>query len=213
MAATVKRVCLRCNEEFDASCFDVKRGYGNYCSRLCAARDQWAGCQDEMVCETCGESILVANSKIKNGAKYCSPECYRMARMSTTEMVPCEVCGKEIRVTRSKKRRGVGRFCSRKCFGIGKSGPNATNWKGGKTPEKVLIRCRRDYAEWREMVFARDDWACQDCGVRSNKQNHLVINAHHVFSFAEFPEHRLAVWNGVTLCLDCHKKIHFGEVG
>jgi hypothetical protein len=34
------------------------------------------------------------------------------------------------------------------------------------------------------------------------------IHAHHVFEFADFPEHRFSLWNGVTLCPYCHMKAH-----
>jgi endogenous inhibitor of DNA gyrase (YacG/DUF329 family) len=59
---------------------------------------------------------------------------------------------------------------------------------------------------WRRAVFARDEYTCQECG---ETDRHFLC-AHHVFPWADFPEHREAVWNGITLCYACHAKVHPG---
>ena len=79
-------------------------------------------------------------------------------------------------------------------------------WKGGITPKNAKIRNSRDYRIWREAVFRRDDWTCQDCGARSKKGKPIIIQAHHILSFATDPELRTTINNGKTLCIDCHKK-------
>jgi len=83
-----------------------------------------------------------------------------------------------------------------------KYGEDTNNWKGGITPKNILIRTGIEYRLWREAIFARDNWTCQECGQRGG-----VLNAHHIKSFAEYPELRFAIDNGVTLCKKCHKKI------
>lgn len=75
-----------------------------------------------------------------------------------------------------------------------------TNWQGGKTAENLLIRERLEYKLWRESVFIRDGFTCQNCG-----ENGCYIEAHHIKSFSKFTELRFAIDNGVTLCKDCHK--------
>jgi hypothetical protein len=75
-------------------------------------------------------------------------------------------------------------------------------WKGGITPENRIIRHSSEFEEWRKKVFKRDNWTCRDCGKRGNGELH----AHHIKSFAKYPELRFDVNNGLTLCEDCHKK-------
>jgi hypothetical protein len=84
------------------------------------------------------------------------------------------------------------------------TGENHYNYNVNLTDEERIIK--RDYKEydlWTKDVFKRDDYTCQICGVRGK-----TINAHHLYNYADYPELRLEISNGVTLCEDCHKKFH-----
>lgn len=83
-----------------------------------------------------------------------------------------------------------------------KSGENNPNWKGGITTENNRIRSSMEYREWRKKVFERDNYTCQHC----NKRGGITLHADHIKQFALYPDLRLDVNNGRTLCLDCHKK-------
>lgn len=74
-------------------------------------------------------------------------------------------------------------------------------WKGGVTPVNKLIRRSTEFRLWREAVFKRDDWICQDCKERGGE-----LHPHHIKPFAIFPELRFAIDNGLTLCKKCHMK-------
>lgn len=65
------------------------------------------------------------------------------------------------------------------------------------------MRFTADYERWRQNVFIRDNFTCSTCGMRGS-----TLNAHHKKSYKDHPEFRLDVDNGVTLCLDCHRKVH-----
>jgi len=80
----------------------------------------------------------------------------------------------------------------------GKTGPFSSHWKGGITPENRRIRDSDEYANWRIAVFVRDDFTCRICGNRG-----VHLEAHHMDGFADFPDRRLDVDNGITLC-DAH---------
>jgi hypothetical protein len=74
-------------------------------------------------------------------------------------------------------------------------------WKGGITVQNKLLRTRIEYRLWRESVFKRDDWTCQECGKRGGR-----LQAHHIKPFSKYPELRYNIENGITLCIECHKK-------
>ena len=78
------------------------------------------------------------------------------------------------------------------------------NWKGGITPENQKIRASMEYGMWRSGVWAIDSFACRHCG--EDRGGNLV--AHHILNFAEWPELRLALDNGITLCEKCHIAFH-----
>lgn len=85
------------------------------------------------------------------------------------------------------------------------SSENNHNWKGGITPETSLIRHSPEYREWRKAVFKRDNYTCQFCG--SDRGGNFV--AHHIEPFADFPESRFDLNNGITLCQSCHELLHY----
>lgn len=109
----------------------------------------------------------------------------------------------------------------------GKTGPNATAWKGGK----LSIVCRvkgilHTRLNWYARVYQRDGWKCTECS--STKR----IDAHHKKPIVELvseltvgktfdSDESKIEWlvsqreiadpnleNGVTLCRVCHKKVH-----
>lgn len=70
-------------------------------------------------------------------------------------------------------------------------------------------RCLR-YSKWRQMVFERDNFTCQDCGC-TNKEKKL--HPHHIIKWADNIELRFNLGNGMTLCTKCHNKIHGFQKG
>lgn len=85
-----------------------------------------------------------------------------------------------------------------------RTGPKAHAYKDGKLVERRGERFSTKYKRWRFDVFARDHFTCQDCG-DSRGGN---LNAHHLKPFADFPDLRFEISNGITLCTPCHKARH-----
>lgn len=81
-----------------------------------------------------------------------------------------------------------------------KRGPDNNLWRGGVTAKNAAIRSSFEYETWRREVFARDNYTCVHCGARG-----VRLHADHIKPFAFFPELRLEVSNGRTLCVPCHK--------
>ena len=82
-----------------------------------------------------------------------------------------------------------------------KAGPNCPFWRGGVTPAHLAFRMSSEYANWRRRVFERDNFACVHCVIRGGK-----LEADHILPFSSFPDLRLDLNNGRTLCVDCHKQ-------
>lgn len=84
-----------------------------------------------------------------------------------------------------------------------RKGEGNPSWQGGITPISKKIRKSIENKIWRKLVFERDNWTCQICGIRGGR-----LHSHHIKEFSEFPELRFDINNGITLCYECHKNIH-----
>lgn len=82
-------------------------------------------------------------------------------------------------------------------------GENNPNWKGGHKDENLKIRASLEFTLWRRSVFARDNFTCQKYGIKGG-----ILHAHHINNFADFPELRLAIDNGITLSDKAHREFH-----
>jgi len=73
------------------------------------------------------------------------------------------------------------------------------NWKGGISTENNVIRNSTMIKKWRISVFKRDNYTCKHCNKVGGN-----LNAHHIKGFAEYPNLRFELSNGITLCKKCH---------
>ena len=65
-------------------------------------------------------------------------------------------------------------------------------------PTNDEIRKSPEYRAWRDTIYKRDKW-CIFC--HSLKD----LEAHHLYSFAGFPELRFTESNAILLCRKCHQ--------
>lgn len=70
----------------------------------------------------------------------------------------------------------------------------------------VLEREDKRVKEWRTKVLERDGHKCVECGSSER------LEVHHIAHWSEFPEARIDVNNGTTLCNGCHAGEHEGSV-
>ena len=82
-------------------------------------------------------------------------------------------------------------------------GTNHNFYVDGNGRERDTRRKREmdhfEYRLWREAVFARDAFTCQECGVVGGH-----LQADHIKAWALHPDLRYEVSNGRTLCRECH---------
>lgn len=150
-------------------------------------------------------SVLARAQVLKQGG---IPNARKFVSNPTREQHPhwkggnphCLDCGKTLAGYTSKR-------CSA-CFHATWWGEGHPRWKGGITPENHRIRTSSEYKDWRMAVFQRDRFTCVKCGFRSQYNRTTIkcdIRADHIKPFSLFPELRLEVSNGRTLCLPCDK--------
>ncbi len=82
-------------------------------------------------------------------------------------------------------------------------GPLTPNWKGGITSKNHIARTSKAFIEWRQAVFTRDNWTCQQCSTRG-----VHLHPHHIKEFAKYLSLRFDINNGLTLCKRCHLGLH-----
>ena len=68
--------------------------------------------------------------------------------------------------------------------------------------ESIKGRGTAEYRDWKNQVLKRDNYTCRICGSKE------YVHAHHIKSYAKYPDLRHEVENGITLCSACHRKMH-----
>ena len=183
-------------------------------------------------CSQCGKAVeRCPCEKNKNGRYFCSRSCWSLYAWGTErerilraqerarkrrpkgKWKVCPVCEAKFRVTRSRQHKVC---CSRSCRDIYYVGSKAPGWRGGICSLRERLVHSECYREWRNAVFARDSYRCQECGKRSRR-----LHAHHIdepFSFllrkfkiktvlqAERCRTLWSIDRGRTLCVACHKR-------
>ncbi len=107
--------------------------------------------------------------------------------------------------TKDKIRKGnLGKVYSpetRKKISDAKKGEKSHFWRGGISTDNERFRKSGEYKLWRTAVFTRYNYTCIWCFKRGGE-----LHADHIKPFAYYPELRLAIDNGRTLCVSCHRK-------
>lgn len=167
-------------------------------------------------CINCGKEKKIVPARIKT-AKFCSYQCRGEWRSKnwTGSNNPrwfsgqirektCQFCGKQFQlkppqpITSFKKQK----FCSKECAdrgGLRYAGENHPNWK----PDARRKNRPSKANAWARAVIGRDNATCQKCGAQE-----VELHAHHIKSYADHPDLRWKLSNGLTLCHKCHWEIH-----
>lgn len=77
-------------------------------------------------------------------------------------------------------------------------------WRHGKDmenkSERELFMSSFEYRLWRKSIFERDTYTCVLCGDKRGNN----LEADHIKKYIDYPELRLSIDNGRTLCKKCH---------
>lgn len=202
------QVCNYCNNFFIPNNPYSKR---KYCSHKCSS-DYLIGKNKVLHINTLKYIGLKKISGLNNPNKICL-----CGNKKDIKSKICIVCFKNKIKKKDKKcnycnnlfspKSNIIKYCSKICFKKYKKdftkSFNNPNWRGGITNENKKERQSDEYKNWRTSVFVRDDYTCQHC-----KKLGGVLHSHHIKSFSKYKDLRFNVNNGLTLCFNCHKKLH-----
>ena len=88
------------------------------------------------------------------------------------------------------------------------AGENNYRWIKDRTlvMEKHRLRGTLEWKNWRESVFKRDDYTCQEC-----RQYSGYLEPNHIIPLRSSMKRIFDVNNGITLCRPCHVKTIWKE--
>lgn len=219
----LSRSCEGCGSTFWI--YPYRKNEARFCSHKCRRTIH------DQTCEICGIVFKPTNV----GARFCSSKCYGESEIGRMPWNSGLKADEDERVRRSLDAAHAacrGRLPWNKGKKVGPSwnsgklittntgrthwkkgrvpwnkgkpmvrGPAHWNWKGGPDNELVALRKTLEYRQWRQSVFRRDRYTCVIC-----HRSGVTINADHIKPFSLYPELRLELSNGRTLCKPCHIK-------
>lgn len=201
--------CEYCGGVFHRKPYQARRFPPRFCSRSCQGKVNGKKHADRLnAVRPTGPLPLEQRLKIAESNR-------RTKAAPPDEVRSCSVCGKSF----TCRPHSTQHLCSTDCRQVmvrpRRSAESRARmseryqaqgnpaWKGGHSPRD---RNARPYRLWRYVIYRRDRFTCQDCGVRGSRST--PIQAHHIEPWAKSPSKRYLIENGVTLCRPCHQERH-----
>lgn len=234
----VETTCDYCSKIFFVKPSALKHGRGKCCSVECKAKNFPKRSQCELTCKRCDSSFFVTKSKKERGAKYCSRKCHSPPLIKqclhcrkdfrtspSTKHKFCSVkcsnsskyrkaIGEQIHANMMnnpekkknwmdgiKRRTNDPQWKKNNFFQPGKDHPFYIDGNGKSKGQKG--RGKSKYKRWRKSVLHRDKYTCQICEIHGG-----VLIAHHIKPWAEYPDFRHDIDNGLAVCPKCHDNLH-----
>ena len=151
--------------------------------------------------ERYGRLTVVCRSVSDVKKSTCKCDCGTILDISTCSLVQglTKSCGCYLRDKAASIEQRVKRSAQ-------KQGIPVTAWTKFKQPATKRLRGSLRYKQWRDAVYARDNYTCQRCGRRSMAGAPCKLNAHHILNFKNHISKRFDVNNGITFCYNCHSQ-------
>lgn len=88
-----------------------------------------------------------------------------------------------------------------------RQGISVEEWNGFKSSKSRFLRDSAKAQIWRNLVFLRDNFTCQNPNCKfCNNEIGVYLQAHHIKPLFLFPEFVFDINNGITYCKDFHIK-------
>lgn len=162
--------------------------FGRYLVLEEDGRDKYSKIMYKCLC-ACGNVRRVNSNNLRSGN---STSCGCLRNEKVSKINKGKTLSKEIRIKMSMAKQNI---------------TNEEYWDGFTTPEHTKIRQSPKYAQWRLSVYERNNFTCQMCG--DDKGGNL--QAHHIATFGNNKKLIFTLWNGITLCKECHEKVNHHE--
>lgn len=226
----IEKECSYCGKTILVIPSKIRKQFRFYCDRKCKDLHHSECMKGEnnpaynpnktVSCSVCGKEYHLKGKLRETTNRFCSKQCQGVwaSENYTGENAPrwmgglpnCKSCGKPISARKYEYCNSCNQLAERNW-----------SWKGGRGYLYNNLRGLKQYKEWRTSCFIRDEYTCQECG-----NNCCELNVHHIKTVAQIIEDNNLnstldainceeLWdedNGITLCIDCHNKIHRGEL-
>ena len=206
-------VCVECCKAFVVmrSKYETKiKNDGVFCcSRVCAYKHMPSrGGGYIKNCKSCKLEFETYDPKKHTCSTPCSKAWREEKSKTKRTFCVCEGCKKifdrpNSAVEWSVKRGNKNTFCSNECrvkYAVGDKHPVWIHDRSKLKNKDHTFRQSTAAIEWRDSVFVRDAYTCQECSKVG------YVEAHHIVPLRVDPSLSLDIKNGITLCRECHTK-------
>ena len=165
----------------------------------------------ELNCPQCNKLKYFKNNDIKRGRRFCSHLCSTIwwkgkPRKYKDEDKIKRVLNLGTRMLGKKHSKDTKIKMSLAQLGkprLNQRGEKNYNWKGGLESLNHRIRESLEMKLWKRACLERDDFTDAKTGQRGGK-----LRVHHINNFADYPELRTSIENGITFSDKTHREFH-----
>lgn len=151
------------------------------------------------VCDDCGKGRWIEYRRYKDLCRHCATTSESFIRKNS-----------ESHKGKKNHRYGISMPEKiRKQISATLQGVRIEKWTSFTTSESQKFYNSNKYDAWRQFVFKRDKFTCQECGDSPSGK----LNAHHILPYRDWKDtqYSLNPMNGITLCKTCHEETYGNE--
>lgn len=159
-------------------------------------------------CVNCNEKFKVLPSR--NFRQFCSHSCATQYKHKIGKLKNCAGWNKGLKMSKEwKEKLRQAKLKNPTRYWLGKERLNLRkDIKSKYIERRKQIMQSGKYQRWRKIVYERDDYTCQECGLKNKKglSKSVILNSHHIITMKSDESKCFDKNNGITLCDKCHRK-------